>query len=74
MDRVEPPEVECTLSTQNESQEARKLTDISITHSSPDTRKVETLARVHYLRKILRAMRNKVVLNSTLNRRNILML
>ena len=39
INRVEPPEVECALSTQNESQEARELTDISITHSSPDNKK-----------------------------------
>ena len=35
---MEPPEVECALSTQNESQEAEDLTDISITHSSPDNK------------------------------------
>ena len=35
---MEPPEVECALSTQNESQEAENLTDISITHSSPDNK------------------------------------
>lgn len=36
IDRAEPPEVEGALSTQNESQEARKLPDISITLSPPD--------------------------------------
>ena len=37
-DRVEPSKVECALSTQNESHEARKLTDISITHPSTDNK------------------------------------
>ena len=38
IDRVEPSEVECVLSTLNESQEARKPTDISITGSFPDNK------------------------------------
>ena len=36
IDRAEPPEVECALSTQNEIQDATKLPDISITRSPPD--------------------------------------